>query len=274
MKKSYLIGSLSLITILVGIVYFFPFSGSAAGPVIINRDLVNPSIHEGTVTAKAGVKDNVNPTLGQVPASYDWSNFFAAIGSAIQPFTANPSWMGQKSGSTNYYKGIQEFTSRYFAGVKGIGGKDVTDVASLGQICGDKPGDAYWVGIPREGSLGNVENPPPYQWAKHQYDCFCRCNEKIECPIGPLTLRHYNHGGTNNQLVDCQVCFAGMITKHDKYVGTDHGSFPGYPVALPNDPGYLECLTQSPTSYAATGGPANPGSQDGGGPIDLGIFGI
>lgn len=223
----------------------------AVGPVIVPRVPLNPSINEPIVGASAGVKQNVSSAVGKVPASYSWFNFFGAIGSAIQPFTANPTWAGQKSGQTQTYAGLQEFVSRFFPGVKEIGGKNVIDIPRLGVACGNSPGDPYWVGYPR---IGNIEFAPPYQWAHDQYDCFCRCDELIECPIGPKEVRHYNHGGTNRNLMPCQVCFGlERIVKHDKYVGVSHGAFPGYPIAFPNDPGYQECLRQSPESFSASG---------------------
>lgn len=243
---------------------FFAFIGYAEGPAIVTRDPSDPSIHESPATGiSAGVKQNVNSQIGKVSASYDWTNFFAAIGSAVQPFTAKPTWAGLKTSPSRFYQGLTEFASRYFAGEKKIGGKDITDVEQLGTVCGNNPGDPFWVGYPR---IGNVEYPPAYQWAHNQYDCFCRCGEQIECPIGSKEVRHYNHGGTNRNLVACEVCFAGKILKHDKYVGTDHGSFPGYPTSLPNDPGYQECLRQSAESYSASGPGGTPSNPD--------IFGI
>ncbi len=244
------------------------------GPVIIERDLSDPSIKENTVDKQAGYKEDVNQTLGKVEASYLWDSLGGALASLFKPGEADPSWLGYKDsqdpGVTSAYKIGQD---RLYEGYKGIGGKDVTDTAKLGVVCGKKPGDAFWVAYPRPG---NIEYPPQYQIWHHFLDCYCRCDEKIACPIpdyAGVENWHRIGGGPALHYIDCDVCFGGAahIRKHDFYVGTSKGSFPGYPFAYPKDLGYQECLRQSGESFGAGD---DGGIDDGGDPRDPSLYGI
>lgn len=245
-------------------------NGQQTGPVNVERDLSNPSIHEGIIRVLAGYKTDVNPYVGQLPASYSWlGGIGSAIGSIFQSANINPFWLGMKSdqvaGQQSDYK---TSPSRTYAGFKGVGGKDVTDTPQLGEVCGKKPGDPYWVAYDRPG---NVETPPSYQSWHDQYDCYCRCGEMIDCPIYDYAgKQHWNviGGGQATHKILCEQCFgyAARIRKHDYYVGKDISSHSGYPVDAPNDPGYQECLRQSSESFGA--------SNAGGSPSDHTLFGI
>ncbi len=232
---------------------------SSAGNV--PRDLVNPSIREDPSGKRsAGYKEDVEPRYGNIPASYEWfGGMFPAIGSEIKPFEGDPTWAGWK----NFY--VPGFDFWRIPWQRGSGQPDtsVTDTPSLGVPCRGWPGDAYWVGYPR---VGNVEIPPPFQWFHHEYDCYCRCHELVFCPIrGPYGWSGWRRGPQPGP-VPCQVCFGiERIRKHDVYVGTHTPVHMGYP-SMPYDPGYRECLRQSPESYAASG----PGGQ----PIDHNIHGL
>lgn len=239
--------------------------GQQRGPVIVPRNPADPSIHEGPSNVRsAGYKPLVYPLLGVLPASYDWTSGLArAIGSIFQPFRADPTYLGYKTGQYpgfDFWKGVgtsfNRTLSRLFPGAKGIG-RDITDVPRLGTVCGDNPGDPYWVGYPR---LGNFEFPPPYQLPSHQFDCFCRCDEEIDCPDGPYKNAK-RFGGKYDGRVNCRTCFDAIgqgnrIVKHDKFVGKSKGSHQGYDKDRA-DPGYQECLRQSIESYAQSG----PGRQ-------------
>jgi hypothetical protein len=262
------------VLILVFILFLLSISTAEAatktGPAIINRDPSDPSINEGIAQIQAGVKTDVDPLLGILPASYDWfAGMSRAIGSLVQPFKADPTYLGMKTGQSQFAERVKQSVVRLFSDYKKIGGKNITDTPKLGTVCGDNPGDPYWVGYPREVSLGNIEIGPPFQDWHHQYDCFCRCGEKVECPIpdfaGQVNV-HRNAGGKATWNIPCETCFGSRIVKHDKYIGTDHGTFPGYPKGAPTDSGYQECLRQSAESYAASG--------PGGSPTDTDIFGI
>jgi len=239
------------------------------GPVNVPRPLSDPSIHEGIIYKDAGYRKDVYPEIGILPASYDWfGGLMKAIGSQIKQFAADPTWLGYKSGQSNSNPNAKGNQGRLYAGYKGIGGKNVTDTAQLGTVCGQNPGDPYWVGYWRPG---NIEFPPPYQIWHHQDDCYCRCGEMIPCPIPYYAGEQNWHrigGGPATHHIACEVCFGyeAHIRKHDKYVGTDHGYFGGYPNSAPNDEGYQECLRQSTESYAASG--------PGGSPSDPTLFGF
>lgn len=237
------------------------------GAKIIPRDPTSASIHEGlSGTKSAGVKTNVEPFIGQVPASYSpFRSFTGAIGSLVQPYgiaaptPADSSTVGFKYTFSQLFFPLFSRTGnidRLFTGEKGIGGRNVTDVARLGQPGGRNPGDPYWVAYPRPG---NVENPPPFQLVHHPFDCFCRWDEIITCPLKTSPFWHINHGAPwfppHFTPVPCQVCFGvNRIRKHDFYVGQSRsGVFDGYPFSAPYDPGYQECLRQSVDSYAASG---------------------
>jgi len=245
--------------------------GQHTGPVIIPRDLSDPSIHEGTVQATAGYKKNVNPTLGQLPADYNWfGGVMSALGSMYK--NPDPKWLSYKTGQqiAMYYDSVKgnAAADRLYEGFKKIGGKDITDTAQLGEVCGKKPGDPYWVAYWRPG---NVEYPPGYQNWHHPYDCFCRCGEMIACPIKDYAGEqnwHIDGGGTATHHILCEECFGygAHIRKHDYYVGKDISDHAGYPVDSPTDSGYLECLRQSVESYGS--------SMTGGTPNDQTLFGI
>lgn len=248
------------------------------GPVIIQRDPTSPAINEGlTGRSSAGFKQNVNPYIGQLPASYiPFHGIGTAIASLVAPFSiqapspANPSAYGFKPSVQQVVPYAFSQTgriNRLYPGYKGIGGKNVTDVARLGTPGGQGPGDPYWVGYPRPG---NVETPPFGQTVHHPYDCFCRWNEVIKCPLPENIFWHVDFGApwfppTHLTPVPCQVCFGvDRIRKHDFYVGTSKGGvFDGYPFSYPADTGYQECLTQSIESYAGSGpGGAAPGEPE------------
>ncbi|HSX24927.1 MAG TPA: hypothetical protein VLG69_03100 [Candidatus Andersenbacteria bacterium] len=254
------------------------YSASAAiaqGPVIVPRDPNSPSIHEGpSGIQSAGYKQGIDPLIGNLPASYDpFHNMGQAIGSLVLPFfhqapsPADPSLYGFKPTIQQVfpYKYYGKSDVKQFSpGTKGIAGKNVTDVAFPG-IPGDKgPGGLYWVGYPRPG---NVEIPPPFQTIHHPYDCFCRWDEMIKCPLPESPFWHVDFGapwfGLHLLPSKCQACFAGHIVKHDFYVGTNKpGVFDGYPFTYPNDPGYQQCLRESTQSYAASGPGGNPVNND------------
>lgn len=232
----------------------------------INRPLSDPSIHEGASGEKsAGFKQNVDPSVGLLSASYiPFAGLGRAIGSLVQPYSktspaSDHSSIGFKYNFSQLFFPMFSRTGRLdrlFAGFKGIGGRNVTDVAKLGQPGGNNPGDPWWVAYPRPG---NVENPPPAQLVHHPYDCFCRWDETINCPLPESPFWHVNFGAPfvppHFTPVKCQACFTPQrIRKHDKFVGTSKsGAFDGYPFSYPQDSGYLECLTQSIESYAASG---------------------
>lgn len=217
------------------------------GPVIIPRSPSDPSIHEGPSGRQSAGFRQVSPFLGLVPASYDWfGGIISAVGSLFR--IADPRYLGYQSG---------QFVGYDFLGPIGFNKEarpdtHVKDVPGLGQMCGNNPGDPFWVGFPRPG---NIEFARPFQLFHHPWDCYCRCNERIACPVvGPYL--HTSYGGLAPH-VPCQVCFSSNILKHDKFVGTDHGTFQGYPASDPTDSGYQECLRQSVESFAASG-PGGP----------------
>jgi hypothetical protein len=184
--------------------------------------------------------------------------------------SVDPKWLSYKTGQKMglYQNNVKPNEGRLYAGVKQIGGKNVTDTPALGEVCGKKPGDAYWVAYWRPG---NVEYPPPFQSWHNQYDCYCRCGEQIACPIPDYAgYSNWNviGGGPATHYISCEECFGygAHIRKHDYYVGKDHGTHAGYPVDAPEDPGYQECLRQSVESYAS--------SMQGGTPNDPTLFGI
>lgn len=255
--------ALGLAALLVIPLLFVPSSDAQReGPVIVPRDPTSPSIHEGSSGIQnPGFRKDVEPFLGLLPASYDWfGGILRAIGSAIQPFAADPTYLGYKSGQQVGYDvfrliGFKRAATRLYEDFKKIGGKNVTDIARLGTPGGKSPGDPYWVGYPRPG---NVEFPPALQTGRHFFDCFCRADEEIDCPIPDHPDWHVNWGGWARYRVNCVQCFGiERIRKHDYYVGTNHGSFPGYRRGDPADPGYQECLRQSVESFAASG-PGGP----------------
>lgn len=244
--------------------------GQQSGPVIIPRSRTDPSIHEGPSGQQSAGYKTVLPFLGLVPSSYSWfGNVLGAIGATMgslyQPFTADPQYLGYKSGQQVGFDfwgaiGWKQNVSRLSTSAKGLGGRNITDTPGLGVI-GD-PGGPFWVGYPR---IGNIENPPRYQIANHHpYDCFCRYDEAVECPL-PGPFWHTNWGGPWYNLfpVPCATCFQGRILKHDKFVGTNHGTHGGYPRDFPGDSGYQECLRQSIESYSGSG----PGGQPRGGEL-------
>lgn len=231
---------------------------SSAGNV--DRDWSDPSIREGPSGKRsAGYKEDVEPRYGNIPASYEWfGGMFPAIGSQFKPFEGDPLWAGWQ----NFYFTGYDFLRMEWHRGSGHPDTSVTDTPSRGTPCGEDPGDAYWVGYWR---VGNTEIPPPFQWFYHEYDCFCRCEEQVYCPIGQY--QHEFYRGTHTEPVSCQDCFGlDNIRKHDIYVGTH------YPTAhygysrMSHDSGYQECLRQSPESYAASG--------RGGDPIDHDVHGI
>ncbi len=240
------------------------------GPKIIPRDTTSASIHEGLSGERsAGVKTDVNPGVGTVSASFSpFRSIRGAIGSLVAPFGAqapvpsNPATVGFRyMFSQLFFSPTQTFSltnriERLFDGTKGIGGKNVTDVARLGQPGGKNPGDPYWIAYPRPG---NVENPVAFQTLHHQYDCFCRWDEQVYCPIQQSPFWNVRFGAPqvppHFAPVPCQVCFGvNRIRKHDFYVGQSKTApFAGYPFSFPNDTGYQECLRQSVESYSASG---------------------
>lgn len=242
------------------------------GPVIIPRNPNDPSINEGASGRRsAGFKQNVNPLIGNLFASYiPFHGLGVAIGSLVTPggvlapSPANPQAYGFKPLVQRVFPYIysqKNATNRLFPGFKQIGGKNVTDVAAPG-IPGDKgPGGLYWVGYPRPG---NVEVPPPAQLLHHPMDCYCRWDQQIRCPLAGPFANEYFFGPLAPvrvwQFTPCQACFAGHIVKHDYYVGLqDEGrTFTGYPVEDPGSPAYQECLRQSIDSFAASGPGGSP----------------
>jgi len=270
MMKRFITGTIIILITL----FVFPSQIKSAntpptGPVNVERDLKNPSIHEGITQKQVGYKQNVDPALGLLPASYSWfSEISRGLGSLLK--FSDPQWLGYKTGSNNYITGQKTAIEQFFEGMKKIGGKNVTDVPKLGEVCGKNPGDPYWVAYWRPG---NIEIAQQNQVWHNQFDCYCRCGEMIDCPI-PDYVGYERWsvigGGPSNQKVLCEECFGreAHIRKHDYYVGTDHSgsNFSGYPVSAPSDPGYQECLRQSVESYA--------GSGPGGSPRDPTLFGI
>lgn len=246
------------------------------GPKIISRDPSSPSINEGASGIRsAGFKTNVNPLIGNLPASYfPFHGLGTAIGSLVTPggvFAPSP-----LNPTTYGFKPLTQFVSRFFPpqkagvnrldpGFKGIGGKNVTDVGLPGIVGGTGPGDLYWVGYPRPG---NVENPPPFQLLHDPNDCYCRWNQQIRCPLPGPFANEYFFGPLAPvpifAFTPCQACFAGQIVKHDYYVGLqdDGRTFTGYLVDDPANSGYQECLRQSIESYAASGPGGTPGNLD------------
>lgn len=272
MQKFSSTSSFSVFVVMVSLIFIGTHitNGQQTGPVNVSRDKSSPSIHEGIIQVTAGYKTDVNPYIGQLPASYSWlGGIGSAIGSIFQAYNINPFWLGTKSDQVaGQQSSYNASPSRTFAGVKGIGGKDVTDTAQLGTVCGKDPGDPYWVAFDRPG---NVEIPPAYQSWHDQNDCYCRCGEMIDCPIQDYAgAQNWNvtGGGQATHKILCEECFgyAAHIRKHDYYVGKDIPEHSGYPVDAPNDPGYLECLRQSSESYGA--------SNSGGNPSDPTLFGI
>jgi hypothetical protein len=240
------------------------------GPAIVPRGQCNPSIHEGSGSANAGLKPQVFPQLGLVPASYAW-NIGNAIGSIFQPGAIDPTYLGQKTDQLVGYDfagqiGYKRGASRLYAGFKKIGGKDVTDTPRLGTPGGQCPEDPYWVAFPRPG---NIENPPPFQTLHYTWDCFCRYDESVACPTGfppplgfpifiPGPNLHRVYGGVAD-FIPCSTCFATYnIRKHDFFVGTKHPPHLGYPASFADDTGYQECLRQSVESSAGSGPGGSP----------------
>lgn len=245
------------------------------GPVIIPRDPTSPAINEGvTGRSSAGFKTNVNPYIGQLPASYiPFHGIGTAIGSLIAPFTvqapnpANPSAYGFKPNVQPVIPYAFSQTgriNRLFPGFKGIGGKNVTDVGLPGTVGGTGPGDLYWVGFPRPANPQQLP-PPAFQQPANSLDCFCRWNETVYCPVGGA-FRYIAYGGVvwplNLSPHLCQTCFGpanigiNAIVKHDIYVGTDHGTHWGYPISFPADPGYQQCLRENQGDFSG----GNPGN--------------
>lgn len=253
------------------------YSGSVifaqqTGPVIVPRDRTSPSIHEGpSGISSSGYKQNINPQIGNLPASYEpFRGLGTAIGSLVAPFyhkaptpadTASYGFKPLIQQMIAYRYSQKGNVQRLDPGYKGIAGKNVTDVSLPGTPGGKGPGDLYWVGYPRPG---NVEIPPPFQIIHHQYDCFCRWDEMINCPLPESPFWHVNFGAPQEPIIHrlpvvCQACFVGRIVKHDFYVGTSKsGAFDGYPFSYPNDTGYQQCLRESTQSYAASGPGGSP----------------
>ncbi|MEO6077996.1 MAG: hypothetical protein ABIP54_04370 [Candidatus Andersenbacteria bacterium] len=242
------------------------------GPVIVPRDPTSPSVHEGLSGIRsAGYKQDVDPLIGNLPASYDpMHGLGKAIGSLVLPFyhvapnPADPSSYGYKPSTQKmvpYLFTRNGQNNRLAPGYKGLGGKNVTDNAKPG-LPGDKgPGGLYWVGYPRPG---NTEFPPPYQLLHEPNDCYCRWDQQIRCPLpGPFANEFFFGPAAPVkifQFTPCQVCFAGFILKHDYYVGLqdDGRTFTGYPVDDPLNSGYQQCLRESTQSYAASGPGGSP----------------
>ncbi len=234
----------------------------------MQRDRTDPSIHEGLSGKRsAGFKENVNPYIGQLPASYvPFRGIGRAIGSLVAPFSvpapspSDPSSYGYKPTVqfiSRFFPGFKNEEGRLFTGAKGIGGVNVTDVAELGTPGGRNPGDPYWVAFPRPG---NVENPPFAQTVHHPWDCYCRWDEIITCPVQSHPNWHVATGAPDLPQhfipISCQACFGvDRIRKHDFYVGTSKSGVivRGYPGSYPADPGYQECLKQSVDSFATSG---------------------
>lgn len=243
-----------------------PAAAPFGPPSPIPRDPTSASIHEGVSgRTSAGFKTNINPLVGNLPASYfPFRGLGRAIGSLVQQYgigSPNPS----DTSSYGFKPTIQNIqalpsqtrdVSRLFPGQKGIGGKNVTDVSRLGTPGGKNPGDPYWVAYPRPG---NVEFPPFAQLIHHPYDCFCRWDETIRCPLQESPFWHVAFGAPwvppHFTPVSCQACFGVQrIRKHDFYVGqSKSGVFDGYPFTYPYDTGYQECLRESIDSFAASG---------------------
>lgn len=242
-------------------------SAQQQGPAIVPRSECEPSIHEGpSGRESAGFRRDVTPLLGLLPASYDWfAGVARAIGSFFQPQAIDPKFLGYLPNPQPYFFSRKGDVSRLYPGFKGIGGKDVTDVPKLGVPGRECPGDPYWVAFPRPG---NVEIPPPYQLDHHDWDCFCRYDEKVACPTGappPLGMPlfrpgpnlHRVYGGTAD-FIECYKCFGEHnIRKHDYLIGTRKGPHFGYP-SMAGDSGYRECLTQSVESFAGSGPGGTP----------------
>lgn len=239
-------------------------SVAQTGPVIIPRNPNDASINEGvTGRGSAGFKTNVNPLIGNLPASYfPFHGLGTAIGSLVMPggvfapSPLNPTTYGFKPLVQQvfpYKYSEKGGASRLFAGTKGIGGKNVTDVGLPGIVGGSGPGDLYWVGFPRPANPQQLP-PPVFQQPANSLDCFCRFNETVYCPVGGPLL-YIAYGGTlfplNLSPHSCQACFGpgnigfNAIVKHDIYVGTDHGTHWGYPTSFPADPGYQQCLREN-----------------------------
>jgi hypothetical protein len=262
----WLIVCMVFLVVIVGINVTY---GQHVGPVHVPRDLSNASIHEGSVQMTAGYKTNINSTLGQLSANYSWfGGFMSALGSMYN--SVDPKWLSYKSGQQMgmYQNNLKPNEGRLYAGVKKLGGTDVTDTPKLGEVCGKKPGDPYWAAYWRPG---NVENPPAYQTWHSQFDCYCRCGEMIACPIkdyAGYNNWHQDWGGPATHHILCEECFGyeAHIRKHDYYVGKDIKDHAGYPVDAPGDLGYQECLRQSVESYGS--------SMTGGTPNDDTLFGI
>ncbi len=249
------------ILLLAGVWGVASYAQTQTGPKIIKRPPNDPSIHEGASGERsAGVKTNVNPLLGQVPASYVPFNFVPPIASFVRPWQVpapvdDPSAIGFKY--NNFSRMFFPLFSRtgradrLYAGTKGLGGKNVTDVGEAGVIGGTGPGDLYWVGFPRLPNPQQLD-PPIFQQPTNPLDCFCRYDELVYCPTGfNPAIRYIFYGGLNPGPVSCGVCFGAgnlgfnAIVKHDIYVGTGHGTHWGYPVSFPTDTGYLECLREN-----------------------------
>lgn len=234
------------------------------GPAVVPRPECQPSIKEGPSGRQSAGYQTVKPFLGLVPAEYSWfGSILGGIGSFFQQ--VDPKYLGYKSGQWVGFDfwgpiGFKRNVSRLYAGYKGIGGKNVTDVPQLGVPGRECPGDPFWVGFPRPG---NVEFPPPFQTIHYDWDCFCRYDELVACPTGippPLGIPIYRPGpnlflGGVGNFIPCWQCFGTHnIRKHDYLVGTKQGPHYGYPGSLPAnpvspaDPGYRECLRQSITS--------------------------
>jgi hypothetical protein len=251
-------------------------SAQQQGPAIVPRPECNPSIHEGPSGRQSAGFRQVTPLLGLLPASYDWfSGLTQALGSFFQPGAIDPQFLGEKSGQTPGYDfsgpiGLKQNVSRLYAGFKGIGGQNVTDVPQLGVAGRQCPGDPFWVGFPRPG---NVEFPPPFQAIHYDWDCFCRYDEQVACPTGvppPLGIPLFRPGPNLHRVyggiagfISCHQCFGSHnIRKHDYLVGTKKGPHFGYP-AMAGDTGYQECLRQSIESFSGSG----PGGQPSGNQI-------
>lgn len=239
------------------------------GPAIVPRPQCEPSIREGPSGRQSAGSKSVTPVLGLVPASYDWfGSVLGGIGSFFQ--SVDPGYLGYKSDQYVGFDfwgpiGFKRNVSRLYAGYKGIGGKNVTDIPQLGVPPGREcPGDPFWVAFPRPG---NVEFPPPFQTLHYDWDCFCRYDEQVACPTGvppPLGLPIYRPGsnlhriyGGTADFISCSQCMGTRnVRKHDYLVGTKKGPHFGYP-SMASDSGYQECLRQSVESYSASG----PGGQ-------------
>lgn len=138
-------------------------------------------------------------------------------------------------------------------------------LGNLGQL-GSQPANLNVLGLGRITALFQIGGFADFAGAlggfqaSHKYDCFCRCNEPVFCPVGGI-FKHIIYGGLvfpfNLFAWPCQVCFGPLnsqpqlIQKHDYYVGLHHhgASIPfGYPIQAPNASGYKECLRQATLS--------------------------